>query len=110
MAAKLRVPTAVSSITFATSGAIVPDGSSNITGITNAELLSCFNGIGEWNAFKISSTTLASGLMVLYCPPLITSITVNGHVYAAVAGFINNVAAVDATILATQPFQLVIGS
>lgn len=83
--ATLKCPTNVTSITFATSGVKVPNGDNQVTGITAAEITAmtrAFGGLGtKRGAAKLVSTAV-DGSIVISLPVVITSITIDGVVYA----------------------------
>jgi hypothetical protein len=82
--ATLKCPTNVTSITFATSGALVPDGSNNVTGITPDELTAmtrAFGGQGSKHGVAKLISTAANGDVVVSLPEAITAITIGGVAY-----------------------------
>jgi hypothetical protein len=66
------------------------------------------DGSEEWQQPKASSTTIVSGNLEFLMPPNVTSITVNGHVYAVASGKITAVVPVDGIVL-QQRWSLVLG-
>ena len=72
----LKFPTNVTSVTFAVSGAKVPDGSGHVTGLTPAEVTSIVNKGG---ARAIG--TAINGDITISLPVNITAITINGVAY-----------------------------
>lgn len=106
----VRVPSNVSSITFASSGTLVPDGNSVVTGENDAELTILDQGA------KLIYSDINSGAVQVAVPAIITSITVSGIVYA-VSGMIVDcgtylsamMPAMDATLFLQQNFRCVVG-
>ena len=102
MAANVRVPPAVSSVTLVTTGVLAPI-NNIISGMTPAEQTDITSPY-SWGMTPniITTTNLATGAVNLRVPLSITSITINGNVYPATnAGpfsYLTNVAAVDANL------------
>lgn len=107
--ALIRVATVVSSITFATTGVVaITNGVS--TAITAAEVTGCVQGFQLGGQPKVVTSAAVTGNMTIKMPPNITSITINGNVYAVDgSGNITNVLPADGTPLVAQGFQLVSG-
>jgi hypothetical protein len=113
--ADIFVPSNVSSITFTTSGVKAVSGG-KITGITALEASGILgsdnmgkNQGSEWQGFRLENANLATGNCSFLAPPVITSITMSATPFAVVGGRITAVPAADATILATQGFDLITG-
>lgn len=106
----VRVPVNCSSITLSTSGVLVP-ASRLITGTPTEETALTTN---TRNTCQIVSTNVSNGQVQLRLPTVITSITINGNVYAVTAGLTPaTVPGADATAFMgatfNQPFELVTG-
>lgn len=106
--ARIRVGVGISSITFTTSGVTAVDGSGQSGVITPAEAGACDSAPSEWESPVISATVLASGNMEFLIPSVVTSITINGHVYAVAGGKVTAVLPLDANVL-NQAWTLIIG-
>lgn len=107
----LKVPVNCGGITTTVSGAQVPAGQ-QVT-VTAAEISSIvnnhFNGFGD-NADAVAvSSNVGTGAVVVGMSPLITSITMNGNVYAVANGISAPMSAADATQLIYEGFVLVTG-
>lgn len=76
--ASIKVPTNVTSITFATSGVKVPDADSIVSGLTSAEVTALRN---RFTSARLCSTDV-SGNLTLSLPVVITNITIDGVAYA----------------------------
>lgn len=99
--AKVRVPTAVTSVTVTGDGALSPDGNKDITcGAVNAGQL-CLDIFRPKIQSQVNPST---GTQVVTMCPLITSITVNGNVYAVTNGVSATMLAADATALVQDRF------
>ena len=114
MATAVRAPAAVSSITFATSG-VIASAAGIFSGITPAEVTACVYGGQFQGQPRIISTNAVTGNAVVQLPSVITSITINGNVYAANgANQISVVLSADANVICSQAqqncFQLVTGA
>lgn len=102
--AVLRVPSTCSSITITGDGALVPAANK----VTVSSVPNFTDIVQDWNRPRIR-TTLA-GLLVITMSAFITSITINGNVYAVTAGVSASMNAVDGTSLLYEGFGLVTGS
>lgn len=113
MATAIRTSPAVTSITFSITG-VVAGAAGVFSGITPAEASPCVQGFLLNGQPSLISSNPANGNCEISMPPTITSITINGHVYAVAGGKISAVVPVDANALlvgaAGQPFQLVTGA
>ena len=82
--ATVKCPTNVTSITFATSGVKVPDGSNNVTGLTaleaNALSQQGQNSGNNLGAAKLVSTA-SNGNVQISLPVVVTGITINAVPY-----------------------------
>ena len=78
--ASIKVPSNVSSITFATSGVKTPNGSGIITGLTAAEVNAISRQGSNYQAPMLISTA-SNGDITFSLPTVITSITVDSVVY-----------------------------
>jgi len=95
----ISMPVGVSSVTFTTAGVKAVSGGA-VSGIGEVEGTQV---VASYNRPKVGHTTnLTTGTVKLHLPPQITSITINGNVYAVTAGVADNVAAVDATAVVNQ--------
>lgn len=110
----VRVPSNVSSITLATSGVLVP--SSGLITCTALEATNLVQSFSKGAGGKgVVNANLSTGAEDLAMPSVITSITINGNVYAVSGGKIAAVPAADATIFTqiltyrTSYFMLVQG-
>lgn len=107
--ARIRVGIGISSITFTTSGAVAVDGSGQSGVITPAEAGACDSNPSEWETPVVGATlSLTSGNTEFLMPPVVTSITVNGNVYAVAGGKITPVVPADAVVL-NRAWTLIIG-
>ena len=79
--ASIKVPSNVSSVTFATSGVKAPDGSGIITGITAAEATALSKQGSNYSAPQLVSVA-TNGNITFAMPVVVTSITVNAIVYS----------------------------
>lgn len=92
--AVVRCPSNVGSITLVTSGVLVPAGGLiTCTALEATDLISPYSK-GP-NSDAVVKTNLATGAVDVQVPLNITSITINGNVYAPVAGVIAAVPVVD---------------
>lgn len=95
--ATVRCPSNVGSITLATSGVLVPaSGLITCTALEANDLTSPYSK-GP-NSDAIVKTNLVTGAVDMQMPLSITSITINGNVYAPTAGVIAAVPAADHTV------------
>jgi hypothetical protein len=101
---KLQVPVNCGGLTTTTSGAQVPT-AAKLT-VTAAEITTI---VQDYNKPRVVSSNLSTGAVVVKMAPTITSITMNGNVYAVTAGVSAAMAAVDATQLINESFKLVTG-
>ena len=104
----VRVPVNCSSITLTTSGVLVP--SNRLINVTDAERTALTTNTR--NTCQIVSTNISNGQVQLRLPTVITSITINGNVYAVTAGLTPaTIPGADATAFMgatfNQPFELV---
>ncbi len=99
----LQTPVNCGGITLVTSGALVP-ASAKVT--CNASEITDI--IQSYNKPKVQSSA-SNGTVVVKMSSQITSITMNGNVYAVTAGVSAAMAAVDATELIYEGFKLVTG-
>lgn len=111
--ATLRAPALVSSITFSITG-VVAGVAGLYAGLTAAEATACVQGHQLGGQPKIVSTNAVTGNAIVQMPSVITSITINGNVYAADGtSKLNNVLPADANVICSQAqqscFQLVTG-
>lgn len=83
--ATIKCPSNVTSITFATSGAKVPDGNGLITGLTSGEITGLVRGGAVEGGNNLGSAMLmstnADGSVVISLPPVITGLTIAGVAY-----------------------------
>jgi len=100
----LKVPVNCGGITTSTSGAQVP-AAAKVT-VTAPEITDI---VQSYNKPKVVSSNISTGAVVVSMSALITSITMNGNVYAVTAGISAAMAAVDATQLIYEGFGLVTG-
>jgi len=106
--ALVKVPPGVSSVTVTGEGARVPDASQNIT---VASALNATELVKDQFRPRIQNTSSPTQVIV-QLPPIITSITVNGNVYAVTAGVSAAMLAADANALVRDTpfrFKIVIG-
>lgn len=99
--AVIAVPANVSSITLATSGVLVP--ASRLITCTAAEATILWQAYSKGASGKgIVNADLVTGACTVQLPLVITSITINGVVYAPDAkGYIYNVPAADMIVFNT---------
>ena len=100
----LKVPVNCGGITTSTSGAQVP-ASAKVT-LTAPEITDI---VQSYNDPKVQSSNLSTGAVVVKMSSIITSITMNGNVYAVTDGVSAAMAAVDASELIYEGFELVTG-
>jgi hypothetical protein len=96
--ATIRVPPNVSSVTFSTSGVLVPT-NNLITGMTAAELTDVTSPY-SWGPSgpDVVTSNISTGAVDMFVPGSITSITINGVVKAVTSRVISAVAAADAAV------------
>jgi len=100
----LKVPVNCGGLTTTTSGAQVPDGAKlTVTAVEITDI------VQSYNKPKVLSSNASTGAVVVKMSSKITSITMNGNVYAVTAGVSAAMAAVDATELIYEGFGLVTG-
>jgi hypothetical protein len=88
------VPPCVSSITLSTSGVLAP--TANLITTTQAEMQSLCSPYTEQGSTPIiDDANISTGTINMRFPSVVTSITVNGNVYAVTAGVASAVAAAD---------------
>ena len=102
--AGLRVPVNCCGITTTTSGAQVPVAA--VVTVTAPEITDI---VQSYNKPRVVSSNLSTGAVVVKMSALITSITMNGNVYAITTGVSAAMAAADATELIYEGFGLVTG-
>jgi len=100
----LKVPVDCGGITTSSSGAQVPSGA--VVTVTAAEITDI---VQSYNKPKVVSSNISTGAVVVSMSAVITSITMNGNVYAVTAGISAAMAAADATKLIYEGFRLVTG-
>lgn len=100
----LQVPVNCGGITLSSSGALVPS-SAKVT-CTAAEITDI---VQSYNAPRVVSSNVSTGAAVVGMSAMITSITMNGNVYAVTNGISAAMAAADATQLIYEGFKLVVG-
>ena len=94
--AQVKVPANVSSITLTTSGVTAP--SSGVITCTAAEAtILCKAESWGPGTKPVQSSVLATGVPDIFMPSVVTSITINGNVYAVSSGKIASVPVADAT-------------
>lgn len=106
----VRVPTNVSSITFAQSGTLIPDATGAVTGENDAELTGIDAGA------KLISSDINTGALTIAVPAAVTGLTINGVAYTCTGGsdpfgnLLNApVPALDGTLFLQQNFKCVVG-
>jgi hypothetical protein len=93
----VRVPSNVGSITLATSGVLAPtSGLITCTALEATDLVQSFTKGAGGKGVVIAN--ISSGAEDLAMPASVTSITINGNVYAVASGKISAVPAADAII------------
>jgi hypothetical protein len=104
----LQFPTAVSSVTLSTSGVTPVTAGKTPNTVTPDEATLCVQG---WQLGSVPKAVVsaANGNMTIRMPSVITSITINGNVYAVAGGNITAVLPADATPLLSQGIGLVVG-
>jgi len=100
----LQVPNVCGGITLVTSGALVP-----VANLVTCNALEITDIVQSYNNPSVVSSNITTGAVIVRMSTLITSITINGNVYAVTVGISDAMAAADASQLIYQGFKLVVG-